>query len=148
MVWPFFIFCPTSTNFFAPGSGARYAVPTIGEVIFVPLFSNIGFFVFISADIEVQKILINSLKLLDINDITLDINHLDIYNQLILDLNLSIQDKVEISEALMIKDKVKLRNILNKIINLIRYNLRNLLSKFSSLIFINNCWSIFISINV
>jgi ATP phosphoribosyltransferase regulatory subunit len=68
----------------------------------------------ISADIEVQKILINSLKLLDINDITLDINHLDIYNQLILDLNLSAQDKIEIAEALMIKDKVELRKILNK----------------------------------
>ena len=26
-------------NFFAPGSGARYAVPTIGEVTCVPLFS-------------------------------------------------------------------------------------------------------------
>ena len=39
MVWPFFIFCPTSTNFLAPGSGARYAVPTIGEVTFVPLLA-------------------------------------------------------------------------------------------------------------
>ena len=27
---PFFIFFPTSTNFFPPGSVARYAVPTIG----------------------------------------------------------------------------------------------------------------------
>ena len=44
MVCPFFTFCPTSTNFFAPGSEAKYAVPTIGEVTFVPLPSTIIFF--------------------------------------------------------------------------------------------------------
>ena len=48
MVCPFFIFCPTSTNFFPPGSGARYAVPTIGEVIFVPSLSIISCFFFTS----------------------------------------------------------------------------------------------------
>tara|TARA_B100001079_G_scaffold89773_1_gene77093 strand:- start:433 stop:648 length:216 start_codon:yes stop_codon:yes gene_type:complete len=29
-VSPFFIFFPTSANFFPPGSAERYAVPTIG----------------------------------------------------------------------------------------------------------------------
>jgi len=37
------IFCPTSTNFFPPGSEAKYAVPIIGETIFVPLSSALGF---------------------------------------------------------------------------------------------------------
>ena len=68
----------------------------------------------ISADIEVQKILVSSLKLIKIDDITLDINHLGIYNQLILDFNLSAQDKINVADALMIKDKVQLRKILNK----------------------------------
>ena len=66
----------------------------------------------IAADIEVQTILINSLKLLNIRDITLDINHLDIYNQLISELELSEEDKIFIAEALMIKDKGALRKTL------------------------------------
>ncbi|MDC6484316.1 ATP phosphoribosyltransferase regulatory subunit [Methylophilaceae bacterium] len=68
----------------------------------------------IAADIEVKKILINSLKLLNIDDITLDINHLDIYNQLKLKLDLSPEDEVNVAEALMIKDKFGLRNIFKK----------------------------------
>jgi len=68
----------------------------------------------IAADIEVQIILINSLKLLNIREITLDINHLDIYNQLILELELSEEDKILIAEALMIKDKDALRKILKQ----------------------------------
>ena len=32
------IFFPTSTNFFAPGSGAWYAVPIIGDVTSIPDF--------------------------------------------------------------------------------------------------------------
>jgi len=67
-----------------------------------------------AADIEVQTILINSLKLLNIKDVTLDINHLDIYNQLILELELSGEDKIFIAEALMIKDKGTLRKTLKK----------------------------------
>ena len=51
MVWPFFTFCPTSINFLAPGSEAKYAVPTIGEVTLVPLFSTIGYALFTSVDI-------------------------------------------------------------------------------------------------
>ena len=68
----------------------------------------------IKADIEVQTILINSLKLLNIKDITLDINHLDIYNQLILELDLSDGDKVDVSEALILKDKSSLKRILKQ----------------------------------
>ena len=68
----------------------------------------------IAADIEVQIILINSLKLLDISEVTLDINHLDIYNQLILELELSEEDKIFIAEALIIKDKGALRKTLKK----------------------------------
>ena len=68
----------------------------------------------IAADIEVQIILINSLKLLNVREITLDINHLDIYNQLILELKLLEKDKIFIAEALMIKDKGALRKILKK----------------------------------
>jgi len=65
----------------------------------------------ISADLEVQSILIASLKSIGIKNVTLDINNLDIYNQLILELNLSEEDKVNISEALIIKDKDALKDI-------------------------------------
>ena len=33
---PFLIFFPISANFFAPGSGAWYAVPIIGDFISIP----------------------------------------------------------------------------------------------------------------
>ena len=36
MVSPFLIFFPISTNFFAPGSGAWYAVPIIGTAYHAP----------------------------------------------------------------------------------------------------------------
>ena len=36
----------------------------------------------IDADLEIQKLLIQSLKVLDIKDVVLDINHLDVYNSL------------------------------------------------------------------
>ena len=36
MVSPFLIFLPISTNCFAPGSGARYAVPIIGTAYHAP----------------------------------------------------------------------------------------------------------------
>jgi len=68
----------------------------------------------ISADIEVQTILINSLKLMNISNVTLDINHLDICNNLILEHNLSDEDKIDVAEALIIKDKFALRKILKK----------------------------------
>ncbi len=66
----------------------------------------------IEADLEVQSILIASLKSMNVKNITLDINHLDIYNQLIIELNLLEEDKVNVSEALMIKDKAALKYIL------------------------------------
>ena len=36
IVSPLLIFFPTSTNFFPPGSGAKYAVPIIGDGTLVP----------------------------------------------------------------------------------------------------------------
>ena len=68
----------------------------------------------ISADIEVQTILINSLKLMNITNVTLDINHLDICNNLISEHKLSDEDKIDVAEALIIKDKAALRTILKK----------------------------------
>ena len=68
----------------------------------------------IAADIEVQTMLLKSLKLMNIGNITLDINHLDIYSNLILELRLSEEDKVDVSEALIIKDKSTLRKILKR----------------------------------
>ena len=68
----------------------------------------------ISADIEVQKVLISSLKLLGINNVTLDINHLDIYTNLILNLGLSEEDKVNVAEALIIKDTAALKSIVKR----------------------------------
>ena len=68
----------------------------------------------IAADIEVQTMLLNSLKLMNIGNITLDINHLDICSNLILELGLSEEDKVDVSEALIIKDKATLRKILKR----------------------------------
>ena len=38
-VCPFFILSPTSTNFLAPGSAAKYAVPMIGDLTLIPSLS-------------------------------------------------------------------------------------------------------------
>ena len=43
----------------------------------------------INADLEIQKLLIESLKVLDIKDIVLDINHLDVFN--------SLKNKIDLS---------------------------------------------------
>ena len=43
----------------------------------------------IDADLEIQKLLIESLKVLDIKDVVLDINHLDVYNSLKNEVDLS-----------------------------------------------------------
>ena len=43
MVWPFLILSPTSTNFFAPGSGDKYAVPIIGDLILILSESSVSF---------------------------------------------------------------------------------------------------------
>ena len=34
---------PTFTNFFAPGSGAKYAVPIIGDLTLIPSLSSLFF---------------------------------------------------------------------------------------------------------
>ena len=44
MTCPILTSCPTLTNVFAPGSGLRYAVPTIGALTVFPLV----LFVFVS----------------------------------------------------------------------------------------------------
>jgi len=64
------------------------------------------------ADIEVQKTLIESLKLLNLKDIVLDINHLDLYNLIISQLGLDVQQKFEIAQAMMIKDISSLKQLL------------------------------------
>ena len=66
----------------------------------------------LSADIEVQKTLIESLKLLNINEIVLDINHLDLYNLIISRLDLNLEEKSEIAKAMMIKDESSLKKLL------------------------------------
>jgi ATP phosphoribosyltransferase regulatory subunit len=69
------------------------------------------------ADIEVQKTLIESLKLLNLKDIVLDINHLDLYNLIISRLGLDAQQKYEIAQAMMIKDISALKQLLTKFKN-------------------------------
>ena len=66
----------------------------------------------LSADIEVQKTLIESLKLLNIKDIVLDVNHLDLYNLIISRLDINPQEKSEIAQAMIIKDVSSLQELL------------------------------------
>jgi ATP phosphoribosyltransferase regulatory subunit len=66
----------------------------------------------ISADIEVQSTLIESLKLLNIKDIVLDINHLDVYQLIVSRLDITPQDRLEIAQATTIKDKAGLKILL------------------------------------
>jgi len=74
----------------------------------------------LKADIEVQTILVKSLKLLNIKDIVLDLNHLDIYKLLISKLSLTAEDDQDIAKAIIYKDKValnkSLKNQKNKIV--------------------------------
>ena len=82
----------------------------------------------IKADVEVQSLLIKSLKLLNIKNIIIDLNHLDIYKSLIDQLNLSINDCSTIAEAAMLKDNDAIkeslsshdnREVCNKILSLL-----------------------------
>ena len=82
----------------------------------------------IKADVEVQSLLIKSLKLLNIKNIIIDLNHLDIYKSLIDQLNLSINDCSTIAEAVMLKDNDAIkeslsshdnREVCNKILSLL-----------------------------
>ena len=68
----------------------------------------------ISADIEVQKTLIESLKLLKLKDIVIDINHLDLYNLIISRLGLTSSETYEIAQAIIIKDTPSLKKLLNR----------------------------------
>ena len=68
----------------------------------------------LSADIEVQKTLIESLKLLKLKDIVIDINHLDLYNLIISRLGLTSSETYEIAQAIIIKDTPSLKKLLNR----------------------------------
>ncbi len=68
----------------------------------------------IDADLEIQKLMIQSLKVLDIKDIVLDINHLDIYNSLKSELDLSPSEALSLGNAMMLKDKIEIEKILSK----------------------------------
>lgn len=68
----------------------------------------------ISADIEVQKTLIESLKLLKLKDIVIDINHLDLYSLIISRLGLTFSETFEIAQAIIIKDTPSLKKLLNR----------------------------------
>ena len=68
----------------------------------------------INADLEIQKLLIESLKVLDIKDIVLDINHLDVFNSLKNKIDLSPNESSKLGNAMMLKDKAEIENILSK----------------------------------
>ncbi len=68
----------------------------------------------LSADIEVQTTLIESLKLLNIKDIVFDINHLDVYRLLISKLDITPQERRDIDQAITLKDKSALHQLLNR----------------------------------
>jgi ATP phosphoribosyltransferase regulatory subunit len=68
----------------------------------------------IDADLEIQKLLIQSLKTLDIKNIVFDINHLDIYNSLKNEVDLSASEDLSLGNAMMLKDKIEIEKILSK----------------------------------
>jgi len=68
----------------------------------------------LSADIEVQKTLIESLNLLNIKDIILDVNHLDLYNLFISRLDLYTEEESEIAQAVIMKDASSLNELLSR----------------------------------
>ena len=68
----------------------------------------------INADLEIQKLLIESLKILDIKDIVFDINHLDIYDSLKNQIDLTPNESIKLGNAMMIKDKGEIEKILDK----------------------------------
>jgi len=68
----------------------------------------------LSADIEVQTTLIESLKLLNIKDIVFDINHLDVYRLLISKLDITPQERRDVDQAITLKDKSALHQLLNR----------------------------------
>jgi len=68
----------------------------------------------IDADLEIQKLMIQSLKALDIKGIILDINHLDVYNSLKNEIDLSPSESLNLADAMMLKDKDEIEKILSK----------------------------------
>jgi ATP phosphoribosyltransferase regulatory subunit len=68
----------------------------------------------IDADLEIQKLLIQSLKVLDIKDVVLDINHLDVYNSLKNEVDLSPSESLRLGNAMMLKDKNEIKKILSE----------------------------------
>ena len=68
----------------------------------------------LSAGIEVQKTLIESLNLLNIKDIILDVNHLDLYNLFISRLDLYTEEESEIAQAVIMKDASSLNELLSR----------------------------------
>jgi len=68
----------------------------------------------INADLEIQKLLIESLNILDIKDIVFDINHLDIYDSLKSQIDLTPNESIKLGNAMMIKDKGEIEKILDK----------------------------------
>ena len=68
----------------------------------------------IDADLEIQKLLIQSLKALDIKDIVFDINHLDVYNSLKDEVDLLPSEDLSLGNAMMLKDKIEIEKILSK----------------------------------
>ena len=68
----------------------------------------------INADLEIQKLLIQSLKVLDIKDVVLDINHLDVYNSLTNAVDLYPRASLRLGNAMMLKDKNEINKILSE----------------------------------
>lgn len=66
----------------------------------------------VEADTEIVNTLIKSLKLLNINDIIIDINHLAVYRSIINEIDLDVNQKDLLAEAVTLKDKTQINHIL------------------------------------
>jgi ATP phosphoribosyltransferase regulatory subunit len=66
----------------------------------------------VEADTEIVNTLIESLKLLNIKDIIIDINHLAVYRSIIKEVDLDINQKDLLAEAVTLKDKTQISHIL------------------------------------
>ncbi|MCH9781815.1 MAG: ATP phosphoribosyltransferase regulatory subunit [Betaproteobacteria bacterium] len=65
-----------------------------------------------AADLEVLTILINSLQLLGIKEITIDLNDLSIFQSIIQHINLNAQEKDDLLQAMILKDKSSASSLL------------------------------------
>ena len=66
----------------------------------------------VEADTEIVNTLIESLKLLKIKDIIIDINHLAVYRSIIKEVDLDVNQKDLLAEAVTLKDKTQINHIL------------------------------------